>query len=241
MPDPISLSIALAAAIVGGVVRGYSGFAGALIMLPVLTILFGPVTGIVTVLLVDMAGICLLMPEALRRGSMRISLPLILGSLVAIPFGSYLLLIADPEIMKKVIIYAVIGAATAMLFGWRYVRPLGPLALAGVGLISGGFLSAAYVGAIVALVLYAGPDNAKASRANAILWSFFSGWVLVAILIFSGVVTETELWRVFILSPFYFGAIYAGSRLVRGIDEILFRRTVLGILIIGSVVGVVFF
>ncbi|MDD9924506.1 MAG: hypothetical protein OXR03_01650 [Rhodospirillaceae bacterium] len=65
--------------------------------------------------------------------------------------------------------------------------------------------------------------------------------MLVATLVFGGAVTEVELWRALTLMPFYFGAIYAGSRLVRGIDELLFRRTVLGILIAGSVVGVVFF
>ena len=241
MLDLFPLSIAIAATIIGGVVRGYSGFAGALIMLPVLTVLFGPVTTVVTVLLVDMTGICLLVPEALRRGSRRVTLPLILGTLIAMPFGSYLLLVADPAIMKNVIIYAVIGAATAMLFGWRYARPLGPLALTGVGVLSGGFLSAAYIGPIVALFLYAGPDSAKASRANAILWSFFSGLVLVATLVFSEAVTEVELWRSLILIPFYLGAIYVGSRLVHGIDELLFRRTVLGILILGSGVGVLFF
>ena len=241
MPDPLFLSIAIAATIVGGIVRGYAGFAGPMIMLPVLTILFGPVTAVVTILLVDMAGVVVLVPEALRRGSRRVSVPLILGTLTCMPFGSYLLLVADPAIMKNFIIIAVIGVATAMLFGWRYVKPLGPAALTGVGVLSGGFLSAAYIGAIAPLFLFAGPDSAQNSRANIILWSFFSGLVLVATLVFGGAVTEVELWRALTLMPFYFGAIYAGSRLVRGIDELLFRRTVLGILIAGSVVGVVFF
>ena len=241
MPDPLSISIAIAASIVGGVVRGYTGFAGPLIMLPVLTILFGPVTAVVTILLVDIAGIFILVPEAMRQGSRRVSVPLILGTLACMPFGSYLLLVADPAIMKNVIIGAVIAAAVAMLIGWRYTRPLGPIALTGVGVLSGGFFSAAYIGAIAPLFLYAGPDSAQASRANTILWGFFSGVVLIATLVYSGAVTEAELWRALTLMPFYFAAIYTGGRLVRGIDELLFRRTVLIILILGSVVGVVFF
>lgn len=221
--------------------RGYAGCAGPLIMLPVLTILFGPVTAVVTILLVDIAGVVMLVPDALRRGSRRVSLPLIMGTLACMPFGSYLLLVADPAIMKDIIIYAVIAAAAAMLFGWRYARPLGPVALTGVGVLSGGFLSAAYIGAIAPLFLYAGPDSAQASRANVILWSFFSGLFLVAALVYGGAVTEVELWRALILMPFYFAAIYGGSKLFLGIDELLFRRTVLSILIAGSVVGVVFF
>ncbi len=241
MPDPLSLSIALAATVVGGIVRGYSGFAGPMIMLPVLTILFGPVTAVVTIMLVDLAGVVVLVPEALREGSRRVSVPLILGTLACMPFGSYLLLVADPAIMKDLIIYAVIGTAVALLFGWRYRRPLGLAALLGIGVVSGGFLSAAYIGAIAPLFLYAGPDSARRSRANIILWSFFSGLVLVSILIYGGAVTDVEFWRALTMAPFYFGAIYAGSRLFHGIDEAFFRRTVLIILIFGSVVGVVFF
>jgi hypothetical protein len=241
MPDLLSLSIAIAATVVGGIVRGYSGFAGPMIMLPVLTILFGPVTAVVTIMLVDLAGVVVLVPEAFREGSRRVSIPLILGTLACMPFGSYLLLAADPAIMKDLIIYAVIGTAVALLFGWRYRRPLGLAALLGVGVVSGGFLSAAYIGAIAPLFLYAGPDSARRSRANIILWSFFSGLVLVSILIYGGAVTDVELWRALTMAPFYFGAIYAGSRLFQGIDEALFRRTVLVILILGSVVGVVFF
>ncbi len=179
MPDLLSLSIAIAATVVGGIVRGYSGFAGPMIMLPVLTILFGPVTAVVTIMLVDLAGVVVLVPEAFREGSRRVSIPLILGTLACMPFGSYLLLAADPAIMKDLIIYAVIGTAVALLFGWRYRRPLGLAALLGVGVVSGGFLSAAYIGAIAPLFLYAGPDSARRSRANIILWSFFSGLVLV--------------------------------------------------------------
>lgn len=241
MSDPLFLAIAIVAAVIGGVVRGYSGFAGPLIMLPVLTILFGPVTAVVTILLVDMAGVVMLLPAALREGTRRVSVPLIVGTLACMPFGSYLLLFADPAIMKDVIIFAVIGAALALLIGWRYERPLGTIPLLGVGVLSGGFLSAAYIGAIAPLFLYAGPDSARKSRANVILWSFFSGLVLVATLVIGGAVTEVELWRAVTLAPFYFGAIYAGSRLFQGIDETLFRRTVLIILILGSAVGVVFF
>ena len=241
MPELLPLAIAAAAATVGGFVRGYSGFAGPMIMLPVLTILFGPVSAVVTIMLVDLSGNVVLIPDAARYASWRISLPLIFGTAVAMPFGSYLLLAADPAIMKPAIIVAVIVVSLCLLAGWRYHRPLGAPSLFGVGVVSGGFLSAAYIGAIVPLVLYAGPDAAPNSRANIIVWVFVGAILIAGAMIYGGAITETELLRVAILAPFYIGSIYAGSRLFRFVDEALFRRTVLIILICGSIVGVVFF
>jgi uncharacterized membrane protein YfcA len=239
MFDPIYLAIA--AATVGGVVRGYSGFAGPMIMLPVLTILFGPVTAVITILLVDIVGNLVLVPDSFRQVSWRVVTPLILGTLVAIPFGSYLLLAVDAAIMKQAIIFAVIGISLVLLFGWRYTRALNTGLLFGVGALSGGFLSAAYIGAIVPIFLYAGPESAGRSRANIIIWVFVSSLLIAAAFTYRGAITEVELLRASILAPFYLCAVFLGSRMFRGVDETLFRRTVLIILICGSIGGVLFF
>jgi uncharacterized membrane protein YfcA len=240
MPDPISLSIAVAAAIVGGFVRGYSGFAGPMIMLPAMTLLFGPVTAVVTILLVDLVGNVVLLPDSVRQVSWRAATPLILGTVISVPFGSYLLLASDPHLMKLAIVYAVIGIALVMLFGWRYRRALGTGPLFAVGVLGGGFLSAAYIGAIVPIFLYAGPDSASRSRANIIIWAFAGAVLIAAAYVYGGAVTNVELLRAAILAPFYLGAIFLGSRLFRGIDEALFRRSVLIILICGSIAGMMF-
>lgn len=241
MFDPFSLSIAIVATVIGGFVRGYSGFAGPMVMSPVMTILFGPVSAVVTILLVDLSGNLLLVPTSFRQASRRVSVPLILGTLVAMPFGSYLLLAADPAIMKKAIIVAVIGVSALLLFGWRYERSLSTRSLFGVGVVSGGFLSAAYIGAIVPIFLYAGPDPAGRSRANIIIWVFVGALAIAAMFAWRGAIGATELWRVLVLAPFYLAAIFAGGRVYHGIDEALFRRTVLIILICGSIAGILLF
>lgn len=241
MTDPLSLSIAIVAAIVGGAVRGYAGFAGPMIMLPAMTILFGPVSAVTTIILVDLVGNLVLVPSSVRDVSWRVATPLILGSVLCMPFGGYLLLVMDPDIMKPAIIYAIIGISFVMLFGWRYRRALSRGALFGVGVVSGGFLSASYIGAIAPIFLYAGPEPAVNSRANTIMWAFISSAILCVGFVVSGAITQTELIRAAIMAPFYLAAIFGGSRLYLGIDETLFRRTVLIILIAGSIVGIAFF
>ncbi len=221
--------------------RGYAGFAGPMIMLPVMAILFGPVSAVVTIILIDLIGNVVLLPDSFRQITWRVARPLILGTAACVPFGSYLLLVADPQIMKQGIIVAVIGVSMLLLFGWRYRRTLGAAPLFCVGVLAGGFLSAAFIGAIVPIFLYAGPDSAAKSRANIIIWAFTGTLMTIAALIYGGAVSEEELWRALILAPFYLAAIFAGTRLFRGIDETLFRRTVLIFLICGSVAGIVFF
>lgn len=240
MFDPLSLLLAAVATCVGGVVRGLTGFGGPLIMVPVMTLLFGPVAGVVTVLLVDLTCNLTLVPEAARQVAWRVAAPLIAGTIVTIPLGSYVLLAVDPTIMKQAIIAAVVASSVVMLFGWRYRRVLNAFQLTGIGALSGALLSSAYIGAIVPIVLYAGPDAAARSRANIIMWVFVAAILLAAALSYGGGITRAELWRAATLAPIYLVSTFFGSRLFRRIDETLFRRTVLIVLICLSIGGLVF-
>ncbi len=240
MFDPPSLFLAAVATCVGGGVRGFTGFAGPMIMLPVMILLFGPVAGVVTVLLVDLTCNLTLVPEATRHVAWRVAAPLIAGTIVTIPLGSYVLLAVDSTIMTQAIIAAVVAISVVMLFGWRYRRVLNAFQLTGIGALSGALLSSAYIGAIVPIVLYAGPEAAARSRANVIIWAFVGAILVAATLSYGGAITQAELWRAAILAPIYLVSTFCGSRIFRGIDETLFRRTVLIILICASIGGLVF-
>ena len=58
---------AIAIVTVAGLVRGITGFGGAMLMTPVLSILFGPVPAVVTALLLETAAALVMFPDALPR------------------------------------------------------------------------------------------------------------------------------------------------------------------------------
>ena len=130
------------------------------------------------------------MPEATRRVAWRVVAPLIAGTIVTVPLGSYVLLVVDSTIMKQAIIAAVVAISVVMLFGWRYRRVLNAFQLTGVGALSGALLSSAFIGAVVPIFLYAGPDAAARSRANVIIWAFVSGLLVTATLSYGGAITK---------------------------------------------------
>ena len=75
MFEPPSLFLAAVVTCVGGAVRGFTEFAGPMMLLPVMTLLFGPVAGVVTVLLVNLKRNLILVPEATRAELWRAAIP----------------------------------------------------------------------------------------------------------------------------------------------------------------------
>ena len=111
---------AIGIVIVAGLVRGTTGFGGAMLMTPVLSILFGPVPAVVTALLLETAAALVMFPDALPKAPWRTLLYLTLPAVITVPLGGYLLLTVDPAIARKMISAVVIVFSSMLLFGLRY-------------------------------------------------------------------------------------------------------------------------
>ena len=115
---------ALAIAALAGLVLGFTGFGGALVMMPLMAILYGPVTalglmGISTFLASLPIGL-----RAARETNWPEVGPMIVALMVAVPIGMIFLFYFDPIIIKRVIGVSVISATIILYFGWIY-RGLG--------------------------------------------------------------------------------------------------------------------
>ena len=104
----------------GGFVRGITGFGGAMMMAPMLSVLIGPVPTVVTTLILETAAALVMFPDALPKARWRTLAYLTLPAIATVPIGGYLLLTLDPSIARKLIAGVVVVFSLMLLLGLRY-------------------------------------------------------------------------------------------------------------------------
>jgi uncharacterized membrane protein YfcA len=131
-------AIALLAGLLGGFVRGYSGFGFALAALPILTLALPPSTAVPAVLPPEVAIALFSIPSLSRNIAWSVLGRLILGTLIGTPIG-LVLLAAAPATTMRLIVSFVIGIAVLVLW-YRPVlsqKMIGFARLVAAGLTSG--------------------------------------------------------------------------------------------------------
>src|SRR5690554_1428512 len=102
MPDFMTwqFAAAVAAALVAGAVRGFSGFGSALVLTPSLSALYGPAIAVPISLLMELALAVPFVPPAARLVDWRRIGALCLAAFGAVPLGAWVLLSVDPRPMR---------------------------------------------------------------------------------------------------------------------------------------------
>lgn len=233
---PLEFLFALLIVVAGGVVRGFTGFGSGLVMVPLLTLLWGPVEALATMTGLGAFATVQLVPRALRLTNWHEVGPMIAGSVALTPVGIALLVSLDPAIVKKIIAAMVLLATLITLRGWVYRGPRG----VGPGFVAGGLTGlinglAGVGGPATVLYLMATPQEAANQRANIVsAMAFVTIWVFASMMV-AGVVTQRVLIHVAVFMLPSFASVWLGARLFQVLPARLFRIIVLWFLIAISV------
>jgi uncharacterized protein len=227
-------------ALVGGVIRGVTGFGGALVMTPPLSLLLGPQLAVPTALLLESFAASPMLPAALRIARFRLIAPICIAAFVGVPVGVALLVDADPQIVRRWIAGIVIVFSLMLLKGLRYVGPQRTTTSVALGAFSGVLLGATSIGMPpIVLYLLSGPDSVAVTRANLTL-------CLVAISIFAlvmlwtrGVLNLAAARTALILAPCFYVGVKTGILLFPKFNERRFRQ--LTLLLLATVSTVLLF
>ncbi|MBB3772407.1 hypothetical protein FHS55_003019 [Angulomicrobium tetraedrale] len=224
MPFDMALVSAALVALIAGATRGFSGFGGALIFVPLVSAVFGPKVAAPTLLVIDTALTLPFVASALRACIWRQVAPLAVGAVVAVPFGVMVLRHVDALTLR----WALAGLSVVLLgilvSGWRHSGRHGLPTTLAIGALAGTLGGAAQMSGppVVAYWLGSGQPSSLV-RAN--LFGFFalvtlaSGTAYVA----NGLMT-LEVGRLsLVLGPAYALGLYAGSRAFRGASDRHFR------------------
>jgi uncharacterized protein len=236
----LELAGAAAAGLVAALISGFAGFGLNLVMMPILAVLFSPVEAIPIVTIMGLVNAVRMLGGTWRLIDRREVLILGCVSVFTVPLGAWVMINAEPELMRRVIAAIVIFFTLIMLIGWRYRGPRNTATHVGVGLIAG-FLNAGVGigGPPVVLYQLARDGDPAIGRAN--LVGFFTILALVTLIVFSfeGVMNETALTRSGFVLPFVLLGTWIGMRSFNPATVHLHRRFALGFLLAVSAMIVV--
>ena len=114
---------AMAVAALAGVTRGFSGFGGAMIYMPLIAAIYDPRIAAVTILLVDFVSATPFAIPEVRRCTWREVGPLSIAMAVGLPIGTWALLVLDPIVLRWCIAAVVLSLVPVLASGWRYHGP----------------------------------------------------------------------------------------------------------------------
>lgn len=236
-----ALVYALGIAVLNGLIHGYTGFGGALLMVPLLSVLYSPVEAIAMVGVAMLCGSAQLYPAAARLAVWRELLPIFAGLVIFIPLGAYLLFHLDPHLIRRSMGGFIVVFAVILMSGWVYRGPRGIAPSAFVGALAGGITGASGVGGPpIALYYLASPHPAETQRANIVISvTVMTAVVLTSVAVGGGFSTEVVLRGIF-LAPAYLIGVWAGARLFVAMPKSYFRHAALWLLVVTGFAVLVF-
>jgi len=228
VPDvPASgLAVLFAATLLGGLVRGFTGFGFAMVFMPLASIVLGPVVALGLIFCIDLPFALPLAARSAKQAEWREVLPLLVAATVTLPLGIWLLIWLDRQTMRWLLAALVMAAVALMASGWRYHgRPGVPLSL-GVGALSGLCNGMASIGGMPLAVFWLGAQRNDRHKTRANLQSFFGLSTVVsgAILWLNGILTAASALMALPLMLIYGAGMWAGTHGFRLASEVAFRR-----------------
>jgi uncharacterized membrane protein YfcA len=243
MPDLIGLAPAglgwiVAAAFLGGLVRGFSGFGTAMVFLPVAAPLLGRFGALLALTFMDLVGP---LPN-LRRAWASVARPdllrLTLGCAVGLPFGLYLLTLVAPEVFRYAVSLVSLAMLAVLLLGLRYQGAVSRTMVTGIG-GGAGLLGglAGIPGPVVILFYMSRPLPVAVIRATILLFLFVFDILLIGTLAGFGRVTLAGAALGLALAVPNMLGNWLGGRLFRPERERWYRGAAYGLIAVSALSG----
>jgi uncharacterized protein len=229
-PEMFALAFAIAAA--AGVIRGITGFGGAMVMTPPLALLYGPQVAVPVALLLESFAAAPMLAQTRRAVRWRVIGPILGTACAAAPLGAWVLTVADAGVLRRAIAGIVVVFGLTLLGGWRYAGPQRLATSIGLGALSGTMAGATSIGGPpVILYLLSGPDRVEVTRANLTLFVAVTSLAGIAALWVAGVLTAATALTGLLLAPGYYAGLIAGGRLFPRFSDTRFRQFTLALLV----------
>ena len=237
----VGLWTAIGVTLVAGLMRGFAGFGSAMLMAPIFAILFGSAEMVVTVVAIELIVSLQLFPQVRSHADWKTLTPMSLAACAAMPLGVWALASVDKATIVTGVSAVIVSFVILMWTGWRYRGRRSAAASAAVGAVSGAMMATTSVGGPpVLLYLLSGNDPPRVNRANIVTYYFLTQFLLVVIVLATGVAGLDALARGVVLFPVMVLGAWAGGRAFHGLgSERLYRNVALGILFATGVFGLV--
>ncbi len=232
------LAISSALIFLAAIVRGFSGFGFSLLSITAIS-LFMPAREIVpSIFLLEVAASLNMIPSIWREIDWRGLMFLLIGYVIALPFGVYALANVPAPPMQLALGIFVIVTTVMMLRGFRLEKTPGAAATTVTGAASG-ILNGAFGigGPPVVLFYFSTPAAAAVGRASIIAFFLSTDTLGLAELARNGLVTQQSFIQFVAWLPALLIGVFAGAKGFKHMDQAKFRLAVLWILLALAVLG----
>ena len=235
----VGLWTAIGVTLVSGLMRGFAGFGSAMLMAPIFAILFGSGEMVVTVVAIELIVSLQLFPQVRHHADWQTLRPMSIAACAAMPLGVWALASVDKGTIVTAVSAIIVAFVAMMWTGWRWRGRRSTAASAAVGAVSGMMMATTSVGGPpVLLYLLSGNDPPAVNRANIVTYYFLTQFLLIAIVLATGVAGWDALLRAAVLFPVMILGAWLGGRLFHGLaSERLYRNAALTILLATGLFG----
>ena len=223
----VALSVAL-----GGFMRGFVGFGGALVSVPVLSLAFGPHMAVAVSSVMSLPSVFQLLPDAIRHSERAVVVPIGIATFLTTPIGMWILMSSSPALMKIAISALVVVMTLMLATGWTLKANIGKPTLVAAG-VAGGLIqgSAGIGGPPVVAVALSRPGGAAVQRGNVLGVMTSIALSSLLPLAWYGLFTRASVLIGALLLPIYMLATAIGSRYFALGGHLHYRRAALATLL----------
>lgn len=219
------------AAVIAGTARGFSGFGGALIFVPLASTAVGPRMASALLLVIDGLLTIGMLPNGWRKANRREVFTMAAGALVGVPLGTALLALAPTLVVRWTICGIVFLLLAFLVSGRRYHGTPKTSLTVGVGGLAGLFGGAAQMsGPPVVAYWLGGAFPPLTVRANLVLYFAVSSAISATSYLLAGLLTLQVMALACIVGPGYGLGLFAGSKLFGLASETTFRWICFGLI-----------
>jgi len=225
-----------------GLVRGFTGFGTALIVMPVAATFLTMPLAIAVVMFAGMFTWPLIVPRAVREADRREVLMMAGAAILTAPVGVWLLTVIEREGLRWVVSVAAGLTLVALVTGWRYhgrVRGAGLAGVGGAAGILGG--TTGLTGPPVILFYLASTRPAAIMRANTILFLALLDLGIIANMAVRGLIDWAVIPLTATLAVPYGLGITVGQGLFHPDLEKLYRRLAFVVIAAAILIGLPLF
>jgi uncharacterized membrane protein YfcA len=228
-----SLAISSAAIFLAAIVRGFSGFGFSLLSITAISLVLPPREIVPSIFLLEVAASINLIPSIWREIDWRSLRWLLLGYVIALPFGVYALALLPEPPMQLAMSVFVLATTAMMLRGFRMHKTPTAAATTATGAASGIFNGAFGIGGPpVVLFYFSTPAAAAVGRASVIAFFLSTDVLGLGWQAHLGLITAQSFVQFIAWLPTLLIGVWVGAHGFRRIDQALFRRLVLWILVV---------
>ena len=231
-----------AVVLVSGIVRGFSGFGGALIFIPLTAAILGPKKAVAVFYLFDLVSATPYGISYFPKANWKEVAPMYAGAFLLLPAGTYVLAHSDPMALRWALSILVLFMLAILVSGWRYKGQPTAMTSFGVGSVagfSGG--STGVSGPVVIAYWLSSPSGAAVIRANIMVFYALQSMTTDVYLFFQGLFTFDVVVYAAIAWPLYSIGLTIGARFFKGTSDSAYRYSAYVLIALSALVSLPLF